>query len=229
MVAAVVQADGPFFRDGLDNPSGTFTGATTAGNAVIVAMISYQGAITSITDSSTTNLTIDVDAVNTDQRVVIASRLNSPSVTGVTSVGSSGYWVTFLFEVSGILTASALDTGVTATDGDADGTPAASITAAGALAQAGNFVLAVMGFSGGSATEGISTPSGYTNINSNDGSAHETGCVSYKISSGIETPSAAWTYSTTANWQSAIVAFKDTGGGGGGGSSPRNMLLLGVG
>jgi len=229
MVALVVQTAGPFFRDGVDNPSGNFGGATVAGNAVIAVLATYQGSITSISDSTPTALTIDTQAVTDQQRVIIASRLNSPSVTGVTSVAAAGYWALWLFEVSGLLTAAALDTGVTATNGDVDGTPAANITAAGALAQAGNFVIAVFGFSGASGTEGVSNPAGYTTIASNDGAVHEPGGASYKITTGVSTPSASWTYaSSPANWQAAIAAYKDTGGGGGGPSptSIRSIFVM---
>lgn len=219
----------------------SFNKPPTAGNAIAVLVSSTNGGANStITGSDTESNTytqaangVASDTANRAVSTVLVARniAVSGGVDVTVDFNSVTSWFTgAIVEISGLADEGAdqtgTNTGTTASD--------ASVTAAGANAQADMLVLAVTAWFGSGNTNVAYTgpTTGYQPVAFWEDFTNLTaGHCALKIVSASETSSATWTHSNTGQvmWSAAIATFKAAAAGGSVGTADGDGAATGVG
>jgi hypothetical protein len=203
--------------------SGTLTAATpaiasfaslpTAVRSVISLFMADNnfspGAATGVTDNQS-NTYVSLAAVEDgvggnacDAAAYWDDSIGTPSGTFTASAAYTGTMnaLNVLIEASGL---SAIDRVTTANDGGVVAT-SKTLTSAGANASATALVVAIISLSGYSTPSGLNVPTGYTDVAFDDtGYAKR---VVYKICTGSETSSVAWSWTDLQAYAAILLTF----------------------
>lgn len=218
MAVAIVQNSGKQY---LDNVTGTVTytfgGALTAGNRVLIAMVSWTAEPSAITCGGAGNAATKRAETAGGDSVKMAlwdTAVIGASPTGVISftVGAGSYHTFTAIEASGLASGTAFDQKTEGTTGVGTALTITSPT----LSQADEFVIAILGHDdGGNIT--ITAPGApwTTLFNEPDGASHESGIAQYQSVAATTAVTSTATLASSRRWAAVIGTWKIAAGGGG--------------
>lgn len=208
--------------------NGSFATLPAVNNHVITASALYDGGpaagLSAVTDNQSNSYSEDGDATGgggassaTIYSCKVATSSGTYTITVDPTTASGLYIAWTAVEFSGLDGTTHKDK--TGTNVSSSSTADASVTASVANSTADGVAIAASAISNADSDINIgdTPPSGYTNIQVNEDANSYMGFSSvYKIYSGSETSSAAWSHDNTSQsgWAAAIVTYKAAAGGG---------------
>jgi hypothetical protein len=213
-MAALVQQTAAFDAGG---SSGTRALTATAGSLLVATIVCRDGTdITGVSDTVNGAWSVALKTgASSGRRAAIYYRMNSGagSLTVTVTLAASETALSFaVSEWSGIATTSALDQSNEATNFGATSHSHGSITTTGA-----GVIITSAGLNS-NLTETVA--GGFTEINNGSRA-----WAQYKISSGVETTTGAFTTAGSGDSTTVIANFLNASGGGGGSGIPRFMAI----